>query len=121
MHKELGEPLPASAASRDAVNSEPSLMSERWKEAFRMAHVIAPRVGNHLVDDSSLLIGLVQSCISDMTVQKIFVCRGTERLQLPLSAVNSPDCHLRHTACMHRNNGEVHIIDTEDWTQLKRL
>lgn len=119
--KELGEPLSASAGSRDAVNSEPSSMSERWKEAFRMAHVIAPRVGNHLVDDSSLLIGLVQSCISDMTVQKVFVCRGTERLQLPLSAVNSPDCHLRHTACMHRNNGEVHIIDTEDWTQLKRL
>ena len=121
VNMELKNPISDPAGSSAAVSSEPSSTSERWKEAFRMAHVIAPRVGNILVDDSSLLTGLVQSCISDMTVQKVFVCRGTERLQLPVAIANSIDCSLRHTACLHRTSGKVHIFDTEDWTQLKRL
>ena len=82
MRKDLEPSIPDPAGERVAVSSESSPMPERWKEAFRMAHVIAPRVGNHLVDDSSLLMGLVQSRISDMVVQKVFVRRGTERLQL---------------------------------------
>ena len=97
VNMELKNPISDPAGSSAAVSSEPSSTSERWKEAFRMAHVIAPRVGNILVDDSSLLTGLVQSCISDMTVQKVFRTHLTTRFEVrgPRFEVRGPRSEVR--------------------------
>ena len=41
--------------------------------------VIAPRVGNLLVDASHAVFAQVQALVPLMNLQVIFVCRGTEK------------------------------------------
>ena len=81
---------------------------------------IAPRVGNLLVDASHAVFAQVQVLVPLMNLQVIFVCRGTERMQLP---VNLPDRQvntIRHTVSLHRSTGEIHDFGSEEWVTLKR-
>jgi hypothetical protein len=55
-----------------------------------------------------------------MQVQAIYVCRGTERFQLPLSIPDRDRNRIRHTVCLHRSSGTVHDFGCEDWFTLRR-
>ena len=104
-----------------AVNPEPSPSTERWREAFRLADLAAPRVGNVKVSPESTLIGIIQSLVPEIQITEVFVCRGTERFQLPISLKDSAQAPIRHTVCLHRNHNTIHDLGSENWFELRRL
>ncbi len=109
------------SVSRDSnpSRSDPP-SSERWRDVFRMADGLAPRVGNHRLTLSDALTQQVQALISDLQIECIFISRGTQRFQVPL---NIPEPRLnthRFTVCMHRHTLEIHEFGSENWISLKR-
>ena len=91
-----------------------------WKEVFRTMESLAPRVGNLQVAASHAVAQQVQQLVPQMHVHAIFVCRGTERFQLPIQLVDRQRNTMRHTICMHRATGEIHDLGCEEWINLKR-
>ena len=121
---EAVDPNPASGLSQlepVAVNPEPSPSTERWREAFRLAESAAPRVGNVKISPDSSLIGIVQSLVPEIQITEVFVCRGTERFQLPISLKDPGQAPIRHTVCLHRNHNTIHDLGSENWFELRRL
>ena len=116
----------ASGARENAQQSDPSRpppvpnMNEAWRAIFQSLEVIAPRVGNLLVDASHAVFAQVQALVPLMNLQVIFVCRGTERMQLPLNLPDRQVNTMRHTVSLHRNTGEIHDFGSEEWVTLKR-
>lgn len=104
-----------------SLSLEPSTSSERWREAFRLANQIAPRVGNTKVDVESNLFGIIQSLVPEITIQQSFVCRGTERFQVPILMTEGSQCPMRHTVCLHRSHDTIHDLGSENWFNLRRL
>ena len=82
--------------------------NEAWRAIFQSLEVIAPRVGNFLVDASHAVFAQVQALVPLINLQVIFVCRGTERMQLPLNLPDRQVNTMRHTVSLHRNTGEIH-------------
>ncbi len=60
----------------------------------------------------------MQCLVPGMHIQCVFVCRGTERFQLP-SQVTS-EFPLRYTVCLNRHTGAIHDFGAENWTELTR-
>ncbi len=115
---------PASAISKlesVAPAPEPSPSTERWREALRLADLAAPRVGNVKIPEDSALIGIIQSLVPDIQVTEVFVCRGTERFQVPVNLRNFEQSPIRHTVCLHRSQNTIHDLGIENWVNLKRL
>ena len=121
---EAEDPNPASNISNlesVAPAPEPSPSTERWREAFRLADLAAPRVGNVKIFEDSALIGIIQSLVPDIQVTEVFVCRGTERFQVPVNLPNFEQSPIRHTVCLHRSQNTIHDLGIENWVNLKRL
>ena len=92
-----------------------------WHEAFRMAHRLAPRVGNVKCDTSHELHEFVQQLLdTEFQIHCIFVCRGTNRFQVPLNAPRSLDAPWRRTICMHRETGALHDLGNHQWHSMTR-
>jgi hypothetical protein len=92
-----------------------------WHEAFRMAHRIAPRVGNLKCEIGHDLCEFVQQLVeAEINIHSLFVCRGTDRFQVPLAAPSSHDAPWRRTICMHRGNGTLHDFGTQHWHPMTR-
>ena len=110
----------ASGARENAQQSDPSRsppvpnMNEAWRAIFQSLEVIAPRVGNFLVDASHAVFAQVQALVPLINLQVIFVCRGTERMQLPLNLPDRQVNTMRHTVSLHRNTGEIHDFGSEE-------
>ena len=105
----------------EAATGTPLPEDSLWYEAFRVAHRMAPRVGNRKCDTESDLCELVQQLVNeDFQVTCVFICRGTDRLQVPLSAPTSQEAPWRHTLCMHRSSGIVHDLGPQQWHGLTR-
>ena len=111
------EPLPVDVSTRDR---EPESLSEQWREAFRLAQQVAPRVGNLEIDSESSIFGIAQSLIPNMTVHRIFMCRGTERFQVPNAMLPGNQYPVRHTVCLHRFTDKIHDFGSEKWLNLRR-
>eukprot|EP00435_Cladocopium_sp_Y103_P040825 s2199_g11.t1 len=94
--------------------------SEPWKEVFDMMENLAPRVGNSRVAMSHAVAPLVQQLVPALQVHVIYVCRDTERFQVPLDLPDRENNAMRHTICLHRNTGQVHDLGCENWYTLKR-
>ena len=89
-----------------------------WHEAFKMAYRLAPRVGNLKMDVSHDLCELVQQLTpEDFEVDCMFICRGTDRYQIPLSAPVSKDAPWCYTLCAHRVTGEIHDLGLRGMAQ----
>lgn len=58
-----------------------------WDSIFDLAEQTAPRVGNLKVDVSCDLFVEFQKMAPEMCVESLFVCRGKERLQVPVGSV----------------------------------
>ena len=50
----------------------------------------------------------------------MFICRGTDRYQIPLSAPVSKDAPWCYTLCAHRVTGEIHDLGLREWHSLTR-
>ena len=92
-----------------------------WHEACRMAHLLAPRVGNTKHEVGTDLTTFVQGLVDDdFQVVCVFICRGTDRLQVPVNAPASQQAPWRHTISIHRTTGELHDLGCHDWSRLTR-
>lgn len=93
-----------------------------WHEAFRMANLQTPRVGNAKFDTSTDLATLVQGIYQDgFQVHCLFSCRGTDRLQIPLNAPPSQESPWRHVLSIHRESGKLHDLGHQRWHSLTRI
>ena len=91
-----------------------------WDSIFKLADQTAPRVGNLKIDVSSDLFCEFQKMLPDMCVTSLFACRGTERLQVPIGAPTSHQFPIRKTISIHRQTGEIHETEMEDWHNMTR-
>ena len=117
------EPLNDLDAVRDSEQPKPASPIDEmtsWDPIFKLADQTAPRVGNLKIDVSSDLFCDFQKMLPDMCVESLFVCRGTERLQVPISAPVSHQFPIRKTISIHRQTGEIHETDTENWHNMTR-
>lgn len=94
--------------------------STSWPSIFNLAEQVAPRVGNLKIEVSSELFREFQKMLPDMCVESLFVCRGTERLQVPIGSPVSSQFPLRKTISIHRQTGEIHETEIEDWHNMTR-
>eukprot|EP00435_Cladocopium_sp_Y103_P014084 s526_g3.t1 len=99
----------------------PPHASEPWKAVMDAALKIAPRVGNARCSADSEMWSLAQELVKDsLKISDMFVCRGTEKFQVPLHAPPSHQFPLRYTVCMHRETSEIFDFGIEDWHQKTR-
>ena len=111
-------PRPNEEAARPMSQEPP--VSEPWRHVFQLMETLAPRVGNLRIDASHEAARLVQAMVPHLNLQVIYVCRGTERFQLPLDLPDRNHNSIRHTVCIHRSTGLIHDFGFEDWLVLKR-
>jgi hypothetical protein len=101
--------------------SEKSQESQHpWFAVMQLAQSIAPRVGNTRCSADSEAFQKAQELLPNMQVESMFVCRGTERYQVPVLAPASHDCPIRHTICWHRHDNQIHDLGPEDWHSMTR-
>ena len=91
-----------------------------WKPIFQELDRLAPRVGNLRIDNQLPIVKQIQEMIPKMLIHASFVCRGTERCQIPVGIPEPSMNNQRHTICLHRTTGEIHDLGMEEWTKLKR-
>ena len=111
-------PRPNEGAARPMSQESP--VSEPWRHVFQLMETLAPRVGNLRIDASHEAARLVQAMVPHLNLQVIYVCRGTERFQLPLDLPDRNHNSIRHTVCIHRSTEMIHDFGFEDWLVLKR-
>ena len=92
-----------------------------WPRIFELADRAAPRVGNLKLNKDSEIFQRCQELVPDMKLEGLFVCRGTERLQVPVLAPASSEYPLRKTISQHRQSGEICETSIENWHNLTRL
>ena len=122
------DPSPLDAVGSESIelNPEPPVLeqplpdSDKWTSVFQEVQIHAPRVGNLKFEADSPIGRQVQELIPDIQIHCLFICRGTERYQVPLHAPPSQQYPLRHTVCVHRQSGEIHDLGKEDWHRLTR-
>jgi len=115
----VGDPNPNQTDAQPVQLEMPQ--SEPWQTVFELAQDIAPRVGNTRCPMDSEVWTRAQTIVQDhMQITDMFVCRGTERYQVPLHAPSSHQCPLRHTVCMHRETSVVHDLGSENWHNCTR-
>ena len=122
--RRVRRPNPDAAESSDSRDPNPQRSvlpsSERWRDVFRVADSLAPRVGNQRLSISDGLTQQVQALIDDLQIECIFISRGTERFQVPLGIPEPRLNSHRFTVCMHRHTQEIHEFVSENWLSLKR-
>ena len=95
--------------------------SERWQAVFEEAQTFAPRVGNTRCPADSTAWSHAQTILeTTMKITDMFVCRGTERFQVPLQAPASHQFPLRYTVCLHRETSAIHDLGLENWHESTR-
>ena len=93
----------------------------RLKEVFVKVDRRAPRVGTVVLDRGEELFRDFQSLCSNMAVQSVEVCRGTDRFRLPKGNPDLELIPLRQTFVLHRETGEVYELgNPEEWTKLPK-
>ena len=109
-----------SAPEINLPSEPPRSETDPWSAVLMEANNLAPRVGNTKCEAGSQIAQMAQRLIPDLLIHALFVCRGTERLQVPLLAPSSKDYPIRRTICTHRQTGEIHDLGNEDWHSLTR-
>lgn len=91
-----------------------------WSAVMQLAQSLAPRVGNTRCSADSEAFQKAQELVPNLHLESMFVCRGTERYQVPVLAPASHTCPIRHTICWHRHENQIHDLGSEDWHNLTR-
>lgn len=85
----------------EAVRSE----TDPWSAVLEEANKAAPRVGNTKCEADSQTFQMAQRLVPDLCIQSLFVCRGTDRFQTPLSAPTSKEF----------THSSDHLYSSQDW------
>ncbi len=125
MMPEMTEPVNPSNASADDPNPaerepEVSPSSEQWRDIFRTADSLAPRVGNRRFDVSDQIVQQIQNLVPSLKIQCVFIGRGTERFQIPFGLPEPQLNDHRHTVGLHRVSGHIREFDVERWNSMTR-
>ena len=110
----VADPNPAERESEEPPSSE------QWRDIFRVADSLAPRVGNRRFDVSENIVQQIQNLVPSLKIQHVFIGRGTERFQVPFGLPEPQSNDHRHTVCLHRMSGDIKEFDTEKWISLTR-
>ena len=110
----------ASAVPVQAGGPPPAGESQPWQLVMQLAQSAAPRVGNMRCDADSEIFSKVCQLVPQIQVESIFICRGTERFQVPIHAPASHGCPIRHTVCLHRHTNQIHDLGPENWHNMTR-
>ena len=90
--------------------------SEPWKNVLEAARSFAPRVGNARCPSDSDAWRLAQEILhGSLKLSDVFVCRGTERYQVPLLAPPTHQFSLRYTVSLHQETSKIHDLGLENW------
>lgn len=91
-----------------------------WKRIFQDAHRLAPRVGNRKIqlDDPTFIA--FREINPQIQWTHLFVCRGTERFQVPLDSPSTSEADVRHTWCLHRQTLKLLDMGEDNWSNLTR-
>ena len=81
---------------------------------------VAARVGTTSCPLESPAGQIVSQKLAHLEILSIFVCRGTEKFQVPLQAPDPKVAPLRYSVGMHRATQEITDFGSEDWGQLSR-
>ena len=112
--------LPAVLPSHENSVASPKPAEVAWRTIFQDLDKLAPRVCNLRLDASHAVFPQIQGLVPQMTLHVRFVCRGTERMQLPISLHDRHVNIVRHTVSLHRTTGEMLDFGCEEWVTLKR-
>ena len=91
-----------------------------WLSIFQMLDSVAGRVGNTMFPLDSCGGSAVQKRLTHLDVHSMFICRGTEKFQVPLQSPDPKTAPLRYSVGMHRMSQEVTDFGGEQWGQLSR-
>ena len=91
-----------------------------WKRIFQDAHRLAPRVGNRKIqlDDPTFIA--FREINPQIQWTHLFVCRGTERFQVPLDSPSTSEADVRHTWRLHRQTLKLLDMGEDNWSNLTR-
>jgi len=112
--------LPAVLPSHETGVASPKPANAAWQTIFQDLDKLAPRVGNLRIDATHAVFPQIQSLVPQMILHVSFVCRGTERMQLPITLHDRHVNVVRHTVSLHRTTGEMVDFGCEEWVALKR-
>ena len=113
----LGDPNPVHESAETAPLASDA--SVPWKPVFDDVLRIASRVGNTRCSADSNVWRVAQEIVKQsIRITDMFVCRGTERFQVPLQAPPSSQFPLRYSISMHRETSAIHDLGVEDWHQI---
>ena len=110
----------ASAVPEQTGVQSPAGESQPWQLVMQLAQSAAPRVGNMRCDADSEIFSQVCQLVPQIQVESIFICRGTERFQVPIHAPASHGCPIRYTVCLHRHTNQIHDLGPENWHNMTR-
>ena len=89
-----------------------------WEEVFQGLQQIAPRVGKIEVQDSQI-ISQVKTLMGNKNIQRIIVCRGTNRTIAPPKNLMKGEAPYRRSVFTERNSGKIKADDMwEAWENL---
>ena len=79
-----------------------------FKDIFRMADRVTPRVGTTWLD-TGIILEKIQQLYPDYAIRKVATCRGVNRLRDPGNMVMENQGEWRTTIIMRRDNGQIAV------------
>ncbi|CAL1146064.1 unnamed protein product [Cladocopium goreaui] len=93
---------------------------EYWDGIFKKIETMVPRVGKRVLDDDGVL-AQIQKGATNLKVQRVEACRGTERLRLPGFDADPETIPLRWTVVKDRITGQSMVLGpAEEWAALPK-
>eukprot|EP00435_Cladocopium_sp_Y103_P044402 s835_g12.t1 len=95
--------------------------SRSWKDLFKEADKLVPRVGTIQVEPQSDLFKGIQLNVEEFDVVRVDVCRGPERFRVPTIGVDLKPLTYRLTVILNRESGLVETLgNPEKWQELAK-
>ena len=95
--------------------------AKSWKDLFKMAEKLAPRVGTIAIDIGDEFVLGVQMLVDEFVVKRVEICRGTERFRVPKQGVDLAPLTYRLTVILNRESGNVEMLGKpEKWQDLPK-
>jgi hypothetical protein len=92
-----------------------------WKDLFKEAAKLAPRVGTVQVEPQSELFCGIQMLVDSFEIVRVDVCRGSERFRVPAAGVDLAPLTYRLTVILNRDSGLVETLgDPDKWQDLPK-
>ena len=92
-----------------------------WKEVFKLAGRMAPRVGSVVCDVHGDLFSKIEMLVHGFQPTHVEICRGTERYRLPKEGTDSSSFQYRWTIILNRESGEIEELgEPELWQTLNK-